>query len=95
MENEYTLILILIVAIFVVLIYYRYIDSKKNDEMLNKEEFYNSFIIQNENEQKDDGETCTKSTCDSIDPVSDPKYNMHQIIKKDVEIVLQNIFHIL
>ena len=84
MENEYTLILILIVAIFVVLIYYRYIDSKKNDDMLNKEEFYNSFVIQNENEQHDDGETCTKSTCDSIDPVSDPKYNMHQIIKQSI-----------
>ena len=84
MENEYTLILILIVAIFVVLIYYRYIDSKKNDDMLNKEEFYNSFVIQNENEQHDDGETCTKSTCDSIDPVSDPKYNMQQIIKQSI-----------
>ena len=85
MENEYTLILILIIAIFIVLIYYRYIDSKKNDNMLNKEAFYNSFIIENEKiEEKDDGETCTKSGCDSIDPVSDPKYNMHQIIKQSI-----------
>jgi hypothetical protein len=85
MENEYTLILILIISIFVVLIYYRYIDSKKNDNMLNKEEFYNNFItIDDDNIDKDNGETCTKSTCDSIDPVSDPKYNMHQIIKQSI-----------
>ena len=89
MEDEYTLILILIVAIFIVLIYYRYIDSKKNNDLLNKEEFYNSLSIEYEDEynnekEKDNGESCTKSGCDSIDPVSDPKYNMHQIIKQSI-----------
>ena len=86
MENEYTLMLILIVSIFIVLIYYKYIDSKKNDDLLNKEEFYNNFMIidKKDNEQNNDIETCTKSGCDSIDPVSDPKYNMHQIIKQSI-----------
>lgn len=86
MENEYILILILIITIFIVLIYYRYIDGIKNNSMLNKEEFYNSLSIEDKNEfeEKDNGESCTKSGCDSIDPVSDPKYNMHQIIKQSI-----------
>lgn len=86
MENEYTLILILIVAIFIALIYYRYIDSKKNYNLLNKEAFYNSltFYETEETNNVDNGETCKKSGCDSIDPVSDPKYNMHQIIKQSI-----------
>jgi len=84
MENEYTLILILIIAIFTVLIYYKYIDSKKRDELLNKEEFYNTLLIDVIPEEPEIIETCTKSTCDSIDPVSDPKYNMHQIIKQSI-----------
>ena len=86
MENEYILILILIITIFIVLIYYRYIDGIKNNNMLNKEEFYNSLSIEDnyEFEEKDNGESCTKSGCSSIDPVSDPKYNMHQIIKQSI-----------
>jgi len=86
MENEYILILILIIAIFIVLIYYRYIDSKKNNGLLNNEEFYNSLSIEDNHkvEEKDNGESCTKSGCGSIDPVSDPKYNMHQIIKQSI-----------
>lgn len=86
MENEYTLILILIVSIFVVLIYYKYIDNKKGDTLLNKEEFYNNFMIIDNNNTvlPDNTETCIKNGCDSIDPVSDPKYNMHQIIKQSI-----------
>ena len=36
----------------------------------------------NYSKQKNDG-SCT-STCDSIDPVSDPRYNMQQIIKQSI-----------
>jgi len=36
-----------------------------------------------ENDDKADNDTCT-TTCDSLDPVSDPKYNMQQIIKQSI-----------
>ena len=36
----------------------------------------------NYNKQKNDG-SCS-SSCDSIDPVSDPRYNMQQIIKQSI-----------
>jgi len=86
MENEYILILILIITIFIVLIYYRYVDTKKNNGLLNKEEFYNNLLGEENYEftEKDNGESCKKNGCDSIDPVSDPKYNMRQIIKQSI-----------
>ena len=86
MENEYILILILIITIFIVLIYYRYVDTKKNNGLLNKEEFYNNLSCEENYEftEKDNGESCKKNGCDSIDPVSDPKYNMRQIIKQSI-----------
>lgn len=37
----------------------------------------------NYTKQKNEGGSCT-STCDSIDPVSDPRYNMQQIIKQSI-----------
>jgi uncharacterized protein YxeA len=40
------------------------------------------FLNINYSKQKNDG-SCT-STCDSIDPVSDPRYNMQQIIKQSI-----------
>jgi len=36
-----------------------------------------------ENDDKSENDTCT-TTCDSLDPVSDPKYNMQQIIKQSI-----------
>ena len=37
----------------------------------------------NYTKQKNEGGSCP-STCDSIDPVSDPRYNMQQIIKQSI-----------
>lgn len=37
----------------------------------------------NYTKQKNESGSCT-STCDSIDPVSDPRYNMQQIIKQSI-----------
>ncbi len=38
----------------------------------------------NYNKQKTDGAGSCSATCDSIDPVSDPRYNMQQIIKQSI-----------
>ena len=38
----------------------------------------------NYNKQKGAGAGSCSSTCDSIDPVSDPRYNMQQIIKQSI-----------
>jgi hypothetical protein len=38
----------------------------------------------NYNKQKTDGSGSCSTTCDSIDPVSDPRYNMQQIIKQSI-----------
>jgi hypothetical protein len=49
----------------------------------NSDHGVNSKILNiNYSKQKNDG-SCT-STCDSIDPVSDPRYNMQQIIKQSI-----------
>jgi len=45
---------------------------------------YTKNKIKENNENSGDvSDTCT-TTCDSLDPVSDPKYNMQQIIKQSI-----------
>lgn len=88
MEFELLLIIILFVFIFLSLVIYKYVENEKINKLKNKENSNNlieKLFIEDIHYKDDDNlETCTKSKCDSIDPVSDPKYNMHQIIKQSI-----------
>lgn len=78
MSNEYLLIiLILLVNISFVALYYYNLEKKKRNTIKNT----NPKIL---TLNKDDNKTCRIKNCSSIDPVSDPKYNMHQIIKQSI-----------
>ena len=89
MSNDILVILILIVSILTVVMYYAYLEKRKSLQ-LKKQKNYEKFNILNKNiepsEEKkvDDGTACKKTGCGSLDPVSDPKYNMHQIVKQSI-----------
>ena len=89
MNNYILIILILIVSILTVVIYYAYLEKRKSLQ-LKKQKNYEKFNILNnkietvEEKKVDDGTACKKTGCGSLDPVSDPKYNMHQIVKQSI-----------
>ena len=84
MEFELLLIIILFVFIFLSLVIYKYVENEKINKLKNNDINQKLFIEDIPDKDDDSLETCTKSKCDSIDPVSDPKYNMHQIIKQSI-----------
>jgi hypothetical protein len=84
MANTYeTIIIILAISINTGIILwfitqYRDMDFGGNPMLLNIN--YNKNKMESTNVS---GDKCT-TTCDSLDPVSDPKYNMQQIIKQSI-----------
>jgi|TARA_Y100000389_G_scaffold202035_1_gene246301 hypothetical protein len=93
MNNDILVILLLLISILTIIIYYGYLEKKKSLQIKKKEKYEKFNMINNNNEykrkdnlriKKDDGTACKKTGCDSLDPVSDPKYNMHQIVKQSI-----------
>jgi hypothetical protein len=88
MSSEYLLILMLLITIVIVIFIYIDIEMKKKNKIKknrgSKNINSNKNIIVNNNANHKDDSMCTKSTCDSIDPVSNPVYNMHQIVKQSI-----------
>jgi len=84
MKSDYLVIVILLISILLVILYYGYLEKMKVGLIKKKENYINFSIIDDTNEKKDDGKACTMKKCSSIDPVSDPKYNMHQIVKQSI-----------
>jgi len=83
MKSEYLIMVILLISILVVIVYYGYLE-KTRSQIIKKNKNYENFTIINTKNVKDDGKACTVSKCSTIDPVSDPKYNMHQIVKQSI-----------
>ncbi len=90
MSSEYLLILMLLITIVIVIFIYIDIEIKKKNKIVknktNKKIFHtNEDTVIDKKTISDKGDSmCTKSTCDSIDPVSNPIYNMHQIVKQSI-----------
>lgn len=83
MKSEFLVMIILLISILIIIIYYGYLEKIKANLIKRKKNYENFSIIENI-EENDDGSACTISKCSSIDPVSDPKYNMHQIVKQSI-----------
>lgn len=83
MSSEYLLILMLLITIVIVIFIYIDIEIKKKNKIVKNKTNKNTIIHKKTLSDKDDS-MCTKSTCDSIDPVSNPVYNMHQIVKQSI-----------
>jgi len=78
---ETIIIVFAIILSTILILWYIHYNSDHNisyDSSSNKATLLNI----NYNKQKNDG-SCS-SSCDSIDPVSDPRYNMQQIIKQSI-----------
>ena len=65
------LLIILFLIIYITFIYY---------SIFNKNKKKNNVYIKNNNI----GSSCDKLSCGALDPVSDPKYNMQQIVKQSI-----------
>lgn len=85
-ETLVIIMTIIICTVFIIL----YIRSQKEQEMSRNPMLLNinynklkAELSENEGGGGTGGDTCT-TTCDSLDPVSDPKYNMQQIIKQSI-----------
>jgi hypothetical protein len=74
MDNILVIVIILFCTI-VIILHQHYVDIYGTDNMHKK-----IFNIQATNSSG----TCDINSCGSIDPVSDPKYNMQQIIKQSI-----------
>lgn len=83
MKSEYLLMVLLLISILIVILYYGYLE-KMRGILIKKKKDYEEFSIMDKKVSKDDGKACTVAKCSSIDPVSDPKYNMHQIVKQSI-----------
>ena len=83
MKSEYLIMVMLLISILIVILYYGYLE-KLRGKLIKKKKNYENFTIMDKKPQKDDGKACTMVKCSSIDPVSDPKYNMHQIVKQSI-----------
>ena len=83
MSSEYLLILMLLLTIVIVIFIYIDIEIKKKNKIVKNKTNKNTVIHKKTISDKGDS-MCTKSTCDSIDPVSNPVYNMHQIVKQSI-----------
>ena len=46
--------------------------------------YYSLFNKNKNNNKKNNNNTCDKKSCGALDPVSDPKYNMQQIVKQSI-----------
>ena len=83
MKSEYLIMVMLLISILIVILYYGYLE-KMRGILIKKKKDYEEFSIMDKKVSKDDGKACTVAKCSSIDPVSDPKYNMHQIVKQSI-----------
>ena len=83
MKSEYLIMVMLLISILIVILYYGYLE-KLRGKLIKKKKNYENFTIMDKKPQKDDGKACTMVKCSNIDPVSDPKYNMHQIVKQSI-----------
>jgi len=81
-NSEITIIVLTMVLCTIALIT-TYVYIQKNDDKINIQT--NTYLGKNKikNNIEISGDTCT-TICDSLDPVSDPKYNMQQIIKQSI-----------
>jgi hypothetical protein len=82
-ETLVIIMTVIICTVFIIL----YMRSQKEQEMLGFPKHlninYKQKIELSESNGSGNGDTCT-TTCDSLDPVSDPRYNMQQIIKQSI-----------
>jgi len=81
--NSEIIIIVLTMVLYTIALITTYVYIEKNDDKINIQT--NTFLGKNKinNNTDNSGDTCT-TTCDSLDPVSDPKYNMQQIIKQSI-----------
>lgn len=86
MNSEIVLITFILLLIILIIVYYGYLEKLKIKIMRKSEKFNIMDINENEiiDNKIDNGKACTMKKCSSIDPVSDPKYNMHQIVKQSI-----------
>ncbi len=70
MDIIFSLFVILIIILYIALFY---------NYFYNKSSFTSNTVVKNNKPSNKCG-----ITCDSIDPVSDPKYNMQQIVKQSI-----------
>jgi hypothetical protein len=76
--ETFAIILTIIISTLIII----WVINKNNNLDIN----YNNVYVsagKNKNTLKGDSDKCT-TTCDALDPVSDPRYNMQQIIKQSI-----------
>lgn len=64
-----SLLIILFLIIYIAFIYYSLFNKNNNKK---------------NNKKNNNNNTCDKKSCGALDPVSDPKYNMQQIVKQSI-----------
>jgi hypothetical protein len=74
------IIFVIILSTIIILWYIHY----NSDHVANYDSGYNKATLLNINYNKQKNEGSCSTSCDSIDPVSDPRYNMQQIIKQSI-----------
>lgn len=84
MNSEIVLITFILLIIILTIVYYGYLEKLKIRTMRKSEKFNIMDINEIIYNKIDNGKACTMKKCSSIDPVSDPKYNMHQIVKQSI-----------
>jgi len=80
--ETFIIVFAIVLSTIIILWYIHYINDHSHISMPDMGSKAAMLLNINYTKQKNEG-SCT-STCDSIDPVSDPRYNMQQIIKQSI-----------